>query len=110
MVRPERLFGAARLTPSGSPFGRSTRPAAELSNSLVLCREFELTRRIFGARIGFSGKDNNGAPGEIRTPGLLVRSQALYPTELRAHIPNPTCDMAMNQTPLVEGANLSTPR
>jgi hypothetical protein len=24
------------------------------------------------------------APGEIRTPGLLVRSQALYPTELRA--------------------------
>jgi hypothetical protein len=26
----------------------------------------------------------NGAPGEIRTPDLLVRSQALYPTELRA--------------------------
>ena len=26
-----------------------------------------------------------GAPGEIRTPGLLVRSQTLYPTELRAH-------------------------
>jgi hypothetical protein len=26
----------------------------------------------------------DGAPGEIRTPGLLVRSQALYPTELRA--------------------------
>lgn len=25
-----------------------------------------------------------GAPGEIRTPGLLVRSQTLYPTELRA--------------------------
>ena len=26
----------------------------------------------------------NGAPGEIRTPGLLVRSQTLYPAELRA--------------------------
>src|SRR6266481_2180583 len=26
----------------------------------------------------------SGAPGEIRTPGLLVRSQTLYPTELRA--------------------------
>jgi hypothetical protein len=26
-----------------------------------------------------------GAPGEIRTPGLLVRSQTLYPAELRAH-------------------------
>src|SRR5690242_15128988 len=27
----------------------------------------------------------SGAPGEIRTPGLLVRSQTLYPAELRAH-------------------------
>ena len=27
----------------------------------------------------------NGAPGESRTPDLLVRSQSLYPTELRAH-------------------------
>ena len=26
-----------------------------------------------------------GAPGEIRTPGLLIRSQSLYPAELRAH-------------------------
>ena len=26
-----------------------------------------------------------GAPGEIRTPDLLVRSQTLYPAELRAH-------------------------
>src|SRR5450432_203277 len=25
-VRPERLFGAARLTPAGSPFGRSPSP------------------------------------------------------------------------------------
>jgi hypothetical protein len=27
----------------------------------------------------------NGAPGETRTPDPLVRSQMLYPTELRAH-------------------------
>jgi hypothetical protein len=26
-----------------------------------------------------------GAPGGIRTPDLLVRSQSLYPTELLAH-------------------------
>jgi hypothetical protein len=26
----------------------------------------------------------NGAPGEIRTPDPLVRSQMLYPAELRA--------------------------
>ena len=28
--------------------------------------------------------ENYGAPGEIRTPDHLVRSQVLYPTELRA--------------------------
>ena len=27
----------------------------------------------------------NGGPGEIRTPDLLIRSQSLYPAELRAH-------------------------
>ena len=27
----------------------------------------------------------NGAPGETRTPNLLIRSQTLYPIELRAH-------------------------
>jgi hypothetical protein len=26
-----------------------------------------------------------GAPGEIRTPDLLLRRQSLYPSELRAH-------------------------
>lgn len=30
-------------------------------------------------------KGENGALGEIRTPDLMVRSHALYPTELRAH-------------------------
>ncbi len=29
-----------------------------------------------------------GAPGVIRTPGLLVRSQTLYPAELRAQRDN----------------------
>jgi hypothetical protein len=27
-----------------------------------------------------------GTPGEIRTPDPLVRSQVLYPAELRAHV------------------------
>jgi hypothetical protein len=30
------------------------------------------------------GKTVTGAPGETRTPDLLVRSQPLYPPELRA--------------------------
>ena len=29
-----------------------------------------------------------GTPGEIRTPDPLVRSQVLYPAELRAHNKN----------------------
>ena len=28
----------------------------------------------------------DGTPGEIRTPDQLVRSQLLYPAELRAHV------------------------
>jgi hypothetical protein len=31
-------------------------------------------------------KYSYGAPGEIRTPDPLVRSQMLYPSELRAHV------------------------
>ncbi len=38
----------------------------------------------------------NGAPGEIRTPDLLVRSQTLYPTELRAHPNKDTLKIAQN--------------
>ena len=39
------------------------------------------------AKFVVSGKllKRNGAPGVIRTPDLLVRSQLLYPAELRAH-------------------------
>ena len=51
---------------------------------LFVCQEFEPRRRAGSDDEGFSSKESYGAPGEIRTPGLLVRSQALYPTELRA--------------------------
>jgi hypothetical protein len=87
LVRPERLLRGlrplgladARLALKGDQIA-----CGDLSNSLVFCREFELRRRTIGAGKGFSNTENYGAPGEIRTPGLLVRSQALYPTELRA--------------------------
>jgi hypothetical protein len=36
--------------------------------------------------IVWKGEGEDGAPGAIRTPDLLVRSQLLYPAELRAHI------------------------
>jgi hypothetical protein len=43
-------------------------------NTMDLANSNEITR--------LQGK--NGAPGGTRTPDLLVRSQTLYPTELRA--------------------------
>src|ERR1700733_14004189 len=38
-----------------------------------------------GLRRYREGTNKNGAPGEIRTPDLLLRRQQLYPAELRAH-------------------------
>lgn len=35
-----------------------------------------------------SGRNENGVPGGTRTPNLLVRSQALYPIELRVRTVN----------------------
>jgi hypothetical protein len=32
------------------------------------------------------GGPESGAPGESRTPNLLIRSQTLYPIELRVHV------------------------
>ena len=34
---------------------------------------------------------NNGAPERSRTPNLLIRSQTLYPIELRAHLKEIKC-------------------
>src|SRR6185369_3790432 len=39
----------------------------------------------------------NGAPGEIRTPDTLVRSQVLYPAELRARVKDTTTFLAFRQ-------------
>ncbi len=43
---------------------------------------------IFQCVMGFSSVSfmTNGAPEEIRTPGLLIRSQTLYPAELRVRM------------------------
>jgi hypothetical protein len=62
---------------------------------------------------------NYGAPGEIRTPGLLVRSQALYPTELRAQKDKITTQRLDNRieaarsrgdrTPRLDGPDIASP-
>src|ERR1700684_673994 len=84
MVRPERLFALR-----AHPFGVALRainlaedgPVVELPRCLPGVRIVALHRR---PREKVLRPKIYGAPGEIRTPGLLVRSQALYPTELRA--------------------------
>ena len=91
MARPERLIRSLRsLTPAGRTRSRSCvcRLAALASDRTAALRaaEFDLSGRKIkrphkGAFSFF------GAPGEIRTPDRLVRSQVLYPAELRAHCP-----------------------
>jgi hypothetical protein len=41
LAEREGLLGAARLAPSGAPYGRSTSPPAKLSNRLFVCQGFE---------------------------------------------------------------------
>ena len=48
----------------------------------------------------------NGAPGEIRTPDLMVRSHALYPTELRAHRPHRVGRDHLAAAPQTAGARI----
>ena len=64
--------------------GRLRRPRLELrlsvgSSNLSRCNEPNEKGAPMGPLFRLTG-----APGEIRTPDLLVRSQTLYPTELRA--------------------------
>ena len=95
MVRPERLLGACAPRPfgtavadapasnlAGRPSSRTPRPppAGVISHSCARVKENAGSEPAFSLTYG--------APGEIRTPGLLVRSQALYPAELRAQISN----------------------
>ena len=58
---------------------RSKLLQAILSNSTV-----RITHKQTNIKYPFKGAFNIGAPGEIRTPDHLVRSQVLYPAELRA--------------------------
>ena len=52
---------------------------SDRSRTLVKRRNIRAADRIFSA-----DRQSGGAPGEIRTPDPLVRSQVLYPAELRA--------------------------
>ena len=80
MVRPERLLGAARLVPSGPPSLRSgvqlgLRPSCR--TRLVFCRSSNYDVEPTATTRGSQARNSIGAPGGIRTPGLLVRRERL---------------------------------
>jgi len=81
-----KQFGAALAALEGRAVDRgSASGVSQLSGTVP---EPECQKEKNGTRGAvFSNQNNhiNGAPGEIRTPDHLVRSQVLYPTELRAH-------------------------
>jgi hypothetical protein len=81
---PGEIIRAARSLLRGRPTGDQLGLRPSCRTRLVCLPGVRPRRRAGHDDEGFSSKESNGAPGEIRTPGLLVRSQALYPTELRA--------------------------
>ena len=71
------LRGRAKARPKSLP--------AILSNSRGYAPESHLApNKTPLKKPPYGGFLNGGAPGEIRTPDRLVRSQVLYPTELQA--------------------------
>ncbi len=48
-------------------------------------------------------RGNDGAPGEIRTPDLRIRSPTLYPAELRARIDVTAPKRRLQILPLIGG-------
>jgi hypothetical protein len=66
---------------------KSPRPSADQLDILSCERSGDALRlglSVFGLRAKISGEASYGAPGGARTPDLLIRSQSLYPAELRA--------------------------
>ena|GEM_PF-662527 len=90
-----RCFGRCRAQPCRKTHIKKQQAEACCFGVMVRPERFELPTAWFVARYSIQlsyGRQLHklvvltvyGAPGEIRTPDRLVRSQVLYPTELRA--------------------------
>ncbi len=90
-----RCFGGCRAQPCRKTHIKKQQAEACCFGVMVRPERFELPTAWFVARYSIQlsyGRQLHklvvltvyGAPGEIRTPDRLVRSQVLYPTELRA--------------------------
>ena len=65
----------------GAPFTQ-TSGATPRKVSRILKKKLQVNERCACGRLWMEGDD--GAPGEIRTPDLMLRRHSLYPAELRA--------------------------
>ena len=79
--RDLRIIAAAK---DAAIFNRQS-AILQRNQSLWLVEGIDRRVKIEARKIPIKRSFITGAPGEIRTPDLLVRSQTLYPTELRAH-------------------------
>src|SRR6185312_13888777 len=87
MERSRALQNAATLPLAAT---RSARQACQAAAARPASGNAARSRtRYGGAPRKFVLLNGNGAPEEIRTPNLLIRSQMLYPVELRARRPSP---------------------
>ncbi len=84
MARPlERSReGSSLLLPCSREGSSLLLPCSNEGSSLLLPRSNEGSSLLLKRAAIFDKR--NGAPEEIRTPNLLIRSQMLYPIELRA--------------------------
>ena len=60
-------------------------PVQRVERELCLLETPWVVEKVAVGDVGFL-EEEKSAPGRIRTCGLLVRSQTLYPTELAAHL------------------------
>ena len=87
----EAAWAEARTAVAEGAFHRTGSAAAGQVNDLRLLYQpgiLNTARQKKGYDIYAITLEKYGAPGEIRTPGLQVRSLLLYPAELQAHCEN----------------------
>src|ERR1700719_1282741 len=71
------------ISPNSSGFPQRASAREKVAREVAQTR-FWIGQIFQPLQIAFALFCENGAPGGTRTPDLLVRSQTLYPTELRA--------------------------
>jgi hypothetical protein len=78
---------AGKLCPQKSLFCQRSRHSRSALDVHPRCTWDQTQKSAISTNleIAFILLEKSGAPGGTRTPDLLVRSQTLYPTELRAH-------------------------